>query len=69
MKRKTKSALIFGSFLLFNSLIDIIISKEDFFTRGNIISTLLEAIVGGYLFAFVLKGSFGWKNKKEEIRE
>lgn len=69
MTRKTKNALIFGGFIMLNSIIDIIFSKDDFFTRGNIISTLIVAVAGGYIFGLILKGSFGWKNKKEEIGE
>lgn len=69
MKSKTKNALIFGGFILLNSLIGTILSGERIFTKINSFSLLIVAVAGGYIFGFILKGSFGWKNKKEEITE
>lgn len=70
MKSKTKNALIFGGFIFFNSSITMVLTKETFNSKDFIIdifSALAVAIVSGYFLGFVLKGSFGWKNKKGEI--
>ena len=67
MKIKMKDALIFGGFVFLNSLLASILTGEPFFTKVGIISALIIAVAFGYIFGFVLKGSFGWKNKKEEI--
>ncbi|MEO6893542.1 MAG: hypothetical protein ABI136_00835 [Ginsengibacter sp.] len=72
MKSKTKSALIFGGFIFFNSSITMFFTTETFNSKDfiiNILSAFAVAIVLGYLFGFVLKASFGWKNKKEDIRK
>lgn len=72
MKIKMKNALIFGGFILLNSLVADAILDKGLFSKNfvsNIISVLIVAVAGGYIFGFILKGSFGWKNKKEEIKK
>jgi len=67
MKSKMKNALIFAGFIILTSIITFILLGEAFFTKENIISILIVAIACGYIFGFLLKGSFGWKNKNDDI--
>lgn len=69
MNGEKKNALIFGGFILLNFFIGDILTGDRFFTKTNIFSSLIVTIAFSYIFGFVLKGSFGWKHKKEDIRE
>jgi hypothetical protein len=69
MKSKTKNALLFGGLILFNCIVVIILTEDNSFSGNNIISTLIASVAGGYIFGFILKGSFEWKNKKKEINK
>ncbi|MEO8853154.1 MAG: hypothetical protein ABI359_05215 [Ginsengibacter sp.] len=67
MKSKMKNALIFGGFILLNFFIGAILTGERSFTKTNIFSSLIVTVVFSYIFGFILKGSFGWKNKNDDI--
>jgi hypothetical protein len=72
MKNKLKNALLFGMFIFINSVIVTLFTEKNFYSREfilNIISASVVAVAFGYTFGFILKGSFGWKHKKEDIRE
>ena len=72
MNPKTKNALIFGGLMMLNLLIIPIFFEEDFYSKKfitNIIISLIVALAGGYIFGFILKGSFGWKNKYNETKD
>lgn len=72
MNPKMKNALLFGGLLMLNLLIIPIFFEEDFYSKKfiiNIIISLIVALAGGYIFGFILKGSFGWKTKYKETKD
>ena len=72
MSPKMKNALLFGGLLELNFVIIPIFLEENFFSKisfTHIISFSLVALAGGYIFGFILKGSFGWKNKYKETKD
>ncbi len=72
MNPKMKNALIFGGLMMLNLLIIPIFFEEDFYSKKfitNISISLIVALAGGYIFGFILKGFFGWKNKYKETKD
>lgn len=71
MTPRIKNALIFGILIMVNSLVTYLFIENNPSPRKVIINisiTLIVAIIGAYIFGFVLKGSFGWKNENERKR-